>query len=289
MSNLTAKRVEGFTPHLSVGGRSYAIAKKLLAPLANKPTRLVKVTAIATLLLFTPFAASTVISYRAFNRFIADEFRLQRLSDRIRYLDEVLTMSARMNASTGDERWEKRYNNHVSTLDATINESVEIVPDSYDTSDAAETEAANSKLVAMEGESFRLVKLGKSGEALELLLSPEYNRQKKLYSDGVEARRDEIQGHIRDEIKRYQDRLILSGIMAGGTLIILIPAWFLVLRILRRYLHALRVAQNELQKMSSLGSSVAGVAHEINNPVRGRLKSLIYDASRLSKSRQEAM
>ncbi|MEM9771645.1 MAG: histidine kinase dimerization/phospho-acceptor domain-containing protein, partial [Cyanobacteria bacterium P01_D01_bin.73] len=198
---------------------------------------------------------------------VNNEFRLQRLSDRITYLDEVLTMSSRLNASTGDQRWEERYLRHVSVLDDTIAESIEIAPDSYDDSDATETEAANIKLVAMEEESFRLVKIGKSEEALKLLLSPEYNRQKELYSAGVTARQKAVRGHIQTEIKKYQNRLILSGILAGGSVIVLVPAWFLVLRALKLYLHALRTTQDELQKMSSLGNSVAGVAHEINNPV----------------------
>ena len=57
--------------------------------LFRPPTRLVKGTAIATLLLFTPLVVSAVASYRAFNLLVANEFRLQQLSDRITYLDEV--------------------------------------------------------------------------------------------------------------------------------------------------------------------------------------------------------
>jgi hypothetical protein len=44
---------------------------------------------------------------------------LQQLSDEIIYLDEVLTMSARMAASTGNLEWENRYRTFEPKLDAT--------------------------------------------------------------------------------------------------------------------------------------------------------------------------
>ncbi|MGD1938525.1 MAG: hypothetical protein ACFCA4_13335 [Cyanophyceae cyanobacterium] len=222
--------------------------------LFRRPTSLVKVTAIATLMLFTPMVVSAVASYQAFNELVRNELRLQRLSDRVAYLDEVLTMSARMNAATGDQQWEERYQVHVTELDNTIAKSIQLSPESYDDRDAARTEAANEKLVAIEKEAFRLVRTGRSSEALALLLSAEYSQKKAQYSAGVEARQGAIQNHIQGKIENYRKQLILSGGVAGVTLLGLIPAWFLVLRALR-----------------------------------GRLKSLIYDASRLSKSRQEAM
>ena len=216
--------------------------------LVRHPTNLVKITAIATLLLFTPLVASSAVSYRAFNQLVENELRLQRLSDRITYLDEVLTMSARMNAATGDQRWEQRYQTHVAELDRTISASIKLAPKSYNTSDAAETEAANEELIAIENEAFRLVKAGQPQIALTLLLSDAYNRQKEKYSAGVEARQTAIQHHIQAEISHYRQRLILSAIVAGGTLMVLIPAWFLVLRTLRRYLRELQTAQDNLHQ-----------------------------------------
>ncbi|MEM6503353.1 MAG: adenylate/guanylate cyclase domain-containing protein [Cyanobacteria bacterium P01_C01_bin.89] len=216
--------------------------------LFRRPTSLVKVTAIATLMLFTPMVVSAVASYQAFNELVRNELRLQRLSDRVAYLDEVLTMSARMNAATGDQQWEERYQVHVTELDNTIAKSIQLSPESYDDRDAARTEAANEKLVAIEKEAFRLVRTGRSPEALALLLSAEYSQKKAQYSAGVEARQGAIQNHIQGKIENYRKQLILSGGVAGVTLLGLIPAWFLVLRALRRYLQELRITKDELRR-----------------------------------------
>lgn len=57
------------------------------------------------------------LSWNAFdtNRLLREiqtrHLRLQELRGSIIHLDEVLTMSARMAAATGDPRWEKRYGN----------------------------------------------------------------------------------------------------------------------------------------------------------------------------------
>ena len=65
---------------------------------------------------------------------------LARLKGEILRLDEVLTMSARMNASTGDDQWEKRYFAHVAPLDAAIKRVLEIVPESSILASAQSTE-----------------------------------------------------------------------------------------------------------------------------------------------------
>jgi class 3 adenylate cyclase len=214
--------------------------------LVRRPTNLVKTTAIATLLLFSPLVASTVASYRAFNRLVDNELRLQHLSDRITYLDEVLTMSARLYAATNDRQWEQRYQDHVSELDETIAASIELAPSSYDTNDAAEIDAANQKLIAIEKWAFELVTNGNSDAALALLLSPVYGQQKDRYSAGVMERQAAIEVQIQQKIESYRQWLMLSGIVSGSTLILLIPSWYLVLRTLRRYLREIQSTQDEL-------------------------------------------
>ena len=219
--------------------------------LVRRPTRLVKATAIATLLLFTPLLVSAIASYRAFNQLVDNELRLQRLSNRITYLDEVLTMSARMSAATGDPRWEERYQVHVVELDKTIAESIRLAPTSYKADGATETEAANEKLIALEDEAFRLVRENQSEEALALLMSAAYNRQKARYSAGVEARQTAIQSHIQAKIADYRQWLTLSGIVTAGILLGLIPCWFLVLRVLKRFVQELQAAKKKLRQANN--------------------------------------
>ena len=245
--------------------------------LFRPPTRLVKGTAIATLLLFTPLVVSAVASYRAFNLLVANEFRLQQLSDRITYLDEVLTMSARMYAATGDDQWSERYDKHVADLDRTIDDSIELAPTSYTSGDAAATEAANKKLIAMEEKAFRLVETEKSEAALALLSSSEYDRQKARYSAGVKARQIAIRNRIQRKIAGYRQRLTLSGVIASLTLVILIPAWVLVLRLLKQYLRELHSTQAALyQSNEELESRVEQRTQELQSE-RDRSEQLLLN------------
>ena len=58
--------------------------------------------------------------YRASEELSTEELRLQRLVGTIMHLDEVLTMSARMAAATGDSHWEERYWEYEPEVDAAI-------------------------------------------------------------------------------------------------------------------------------------------------------------------------
>ena len=73
------------------------------------PYQLVAANIILTLLLFIPQILLNFQAYSNFNRITIHEFEVQKLSDKINYFDEVLTMSAWMNAATGNLIWEQRY------------------------------------------------------------------------------------------------------------------------------------------------------------------------------------
>src|SRR6185369_12827507 len=62
----------------------------------------------------------------------ARELRVRELTGQIRYLDEVLTMSARMAAATGDLKWEKRYHDHEPQLDQVIKDLIVLSPAIFD-------------------------------------------------------------------------------------------------------------------------------------------------------------
>ncbi|MBE9200150.1 MULTISPECIES: ATP-binding protein [unclassified Nodularia (in: cyanobacteria)] len=273
------------------------------------PAQLVSVTVFLTLLLFIPQVLLNWQAYYNFNSITKQEFKLQTISDRIIYFDEVLTMSARMNAATGNIIWENRYRQFEPQLDLAIKESITLAPETYEDDQAQKIDAANQQLVAMEYESFDLVKKNQKEAAQLLLSSQEYQTHKQIYADGVAQRNRNISLALQRKVAEYRQRMIWAIIGSIITLTMLIPAWILVLILLQKYLKAkknfqaaleetnyrleievaarteklkqkniqLQQTLQELQqtqvqliqtaKMSSLAHLVAGVAHEINNPV----------------------
>lgn len=114
------------------------------------PSQIVTVTVLLTLLLFIPQIWLNWQAYYHFNRITKNEFQLQKLSDKIIYFDEVLTMSARMNAVTGKLTWEQRYRQFEPQLDVIIKELIKLAPKTYENEDAKKIDAANQQLVRME-------------------------------------------------------------------------------------------------------------------------------------------
>jgi signal transduction histidine kinase len=247
----------------------------------------------------------------SFNLKITPELELQRLSDEIIYLDEVLTMSARMAAATGDLQWENRYRIFEPKLERVIKKTIAIAPEAY-AKNAIQTDIANTKLVAMENQAFRLISEQKPAEGLAILFSKEYENQKQIYSEGIQLTTTALQARVKSSLDFYAATLSCSSLFSLFSLLILMISWGTILGLVYRYINyrkraeqklletqltleitndslakselalrqkaeALEKAMQDLKrsqtqmiqngKMSSLGLLVAGIAHEINNPV----------------------
>ncbi|MGL5081748.1 MAG: sensor histidine kinase [Microcoleaceae cyanobacterium] len=282
---------------------------KLLEKFLRHPFKLLWLGAGLTFVACVPPIWMTLQAYVTFNRTLQEDFRLRRLSDQITYLDEVLTMSALMNAATGDRQWEQRYDRFVPQLDATIQESIGLASDIYNNEDAKQTDVANQKLIELETQSFELVRQGRQKDAFTLLSSPQYGALKQQYKKGVDRRNQAIQTQLEDQVNRYRRQLIVSGFLSVLSLVLLSTIWLLVRITLKTHLKNLKDAQTSLadinenleklvqarsldlshkntqldqalselqqtqlqviqsEKMSALGQMMAGITHEINNPI----------------------
>lgn len=110
--------------------------------------------------------------------------QLRLLSSELIYLDEVLTMSARVGVLKNDDIWRDRYLEHAKLLDMAIVKAMKREPDIAQA--IHNTSKANTKLITLETQAFELAAQGKQHIAIELLFSTEYQQLKSEYSNGIQ-------------------------------------------------------------------------------------------------------
>lgn len=126
--------------------------------------------------------------------------KTDRASYKIEYLDEVLTMSARMAAFTGEAHWIERYHNHEMIL----NEVLQKAQQDENVSKQLKTiNQANDALVAIEKQAIALVKNDRKLEAQELLCGVDYLRYKNTYTKGLK----DIVEYVNEQVDENSDKI----------------------------------------------------------------------------------
>jgi methyl-accepting chemotaxis protein len=115
---------------------------------------------------------------------ISDAARLNQDAMFIRYYDEVLTMSARNYAFTGNARWKQRYYASAPLLDEQINEAI-ARGDREDKAYFSSINDSNVELVRLEEQSVSFTDQGRLQDAIAILESDEYWQFKQVYQDGL--------------------------------------------------------------------------------------------------------
>lgn len=245
--------------------------------ISQRPSRMVKATAALTVLLFIPQTVLTWRAYKQFKNIVVYELKLQTLSDEFIYLDEVLTMSARMNAATGNQKWEKRYRKFEPKVINVIKQTKRLAPDVYSSEIAKKNDAAIERLVELEYQSFELVKTGKKSEAQKILSNEEYQNEKQKHSDALKIINRTIYEQVQNKIVNYRNELLFTSLFTIFSLVILIPAWLIVLRILNEYLKERQVARRALEKINQ----------DLENRVQERTKELRDKNHQIQETLQE--
>ncbi len=173
--------------------------------------------------------------------------QIEQLRGKIIWMDEVLTMSARMAAATGDTVWEDRYRRYEPQLDSAIRKAVSMTSDAFTGKTASKTNTANIHLVEMENRAFELVRQNRSEEALSLLLGSEYQLQKQTYADGMEQLADILDASSREIRAKEKRRVYWHITIAVAATVFLLIGWLFVLRMMHRWRIALLESHDALE------------------------------------------
>lgn len=167
---------------------------------------------------------------------------------RIMLFDEVLTMSARMAAASGDLSYEKRYDQFDPQLMRAIEAVRAILPQAEIAAFVKETDDANLALVKMERQAFAWAHQGKRQEAMVLLASAEYMRLKKVYADGMQKTAKAVNELIERENQRLHYRSLWLVAAGALGLMALLVAWMFAIRSARNWALERRESEKALQK-----------------------------------------
>jgi len=235
------------------------------------------------------------------------QLELERMLGRVAWLDEALTMSAKMGAATGDPRWKSRYDVFDSELAQLLSEAANLAPDASEVLVAREIEEANRALVAMERQAFELAARGERTDASRLLDSSRYEGLKSRYATGMGRFSAEIREQILRIDRSHQLSLGLTWAVTAIAGLVLMLSWNAVKNrvvvwgeLLRRRgsvrAQGARFARrraDEAERIALLGESAADIACEIRHPMArtltlARQLRILSDSGDMDHSRMES-
>jgi len=209
--------------------------------------------------------------YRDFTISENEDLRLQELSGDIVYFDEVLTMTARLGAATGDPTWEHRYKTYEPKLAKTIQAAKHLAPEAFETINITQTEAANNKLVEMETRAFDLIREGNQENASQILFGQDYEEQKQIYAEGIKSFISGLQSNIQLKLKLNNERVFKFGLLS---IVCLLITWSCALILIRIYFTKRRLfkAKEEAERISQAKSEfLSRMSHELRTPMNAIL------------------
>jgi methyl-accepting chemotaxis protein PixJ len=172
---------------------------------------------------------------------VARQDSQQNLSSKLTYLDEVLTMSARMYVSTGITIWDKRYAETVPAFDKVWAEFIRNIPPSQ------QLNTATANLFAIEDQAFKLAKQSKLQDAAALLSSPKYQQNKQIYAAEVATMIAKNKSAVDREVNDNQQALSDAILLASISLCLSVVTGLLVTTTVRSYIRDRQLSQEALQ------------------------------------------
>jgi len=217
--------------------------------------KILKITVILTAVGLSWFGWRTLRTFEHFKTMDKVHHRIIKLNGMITHFDEVLTMSAKMAAATGDLKWEDRYRSFEPKLDTAIKKVMDMSPEQFIDKATAQTDVANSTLVAMENEAFDLVRNGNLNAAFELLNSQEYEKQKRIYIQGIEQCASALERYMEVESERNQDAVFKLIIFVSFSMLLAVSSVLGILQ-MRKSLHKRKQTEKQFQEQNEFLNNI---------------------------------
>jgi len=144
------------------------------------------------------------------------------------YCDEVLTMSLKMAAATGDLKWASRYEEFGKREKPIIEASWDIPEDSTVGADAVLTAFAENELTEIEKDALELIRQGNYDYASVKLQSREYEDQKYSYNRGMKSFTANVHRILKGRCERLWDNVQKALISIGIILPAIVFVWLVL-------------------------------------------------------------
>lgn len=218
---------------------------------------------VGLIIVLTALVGTQLVEYAiqgSADRSTQSQIGLARDAEQIRYYDELLTMSARLAAATGDDSYVERYHQAVPKLDRAITDALSLARDQRVTTAFRAIGAANQELIALEEKSFRQAADGDGPAAYATVTGADYLRLRAEYSQGMDDANtllNQISATQQARTERSQ-RFILFLSLGGAALVLF---WWLGTAMALRRSDRVREAVEELLRSAALHDPLTGVAN----------------------------
>jgi len=175
--------------------------------------------------------------------------QIEQYRSQIIHTDEMMTMSARMAAATGDTRWESRYLEDKPKLSEAIKRAMAVLPEIY-RKETDRSSIGKIQLLALEEKAFALVHEGKDKEAMGILFGEQYEAQKKKYAQAIENLNILLKKQMDAALAVENSKEYLSQISFITVFILLLLSWLIILRITRGIQEALVKSNRQLDELN---------------------------------------
>jgi len=216
--------------------------------ISSFPKKLLALAMCLTILIVTWAGGNSFYIHQLMAGKIHEELETGGLSDEIIYLSNVLTQAVRMAAYTGDLKWEQDYKDHVSLLNADIQQTLKAFNNQEMRDAAQKTDTAFKNLTEIEGRAFALVHNGKLTEAKDVLDDKAYMQNKLIYSESIRKFSEIIRDISHRRLISLTSNLSYTVYMVLFGIVTLLVAWSFALRSIRRWHSEKDRMEHQLQK-----------------------------------------